>query len=156
MLGEAITRGLLMVLGYAYPALECFKAMEKKKSDIEELRFWCQYWVIVAVLTILERFGDAFISWLPMYGELKLALVIYLWYPKTKGSGYIYENILQPYVSRHELDFDHNLRVLRAKVWDLAIYYWHNSTELGQAATSQILQRLTSQQPEKPDKSKKK
>ncbi|XP_047313173.1 putative HVA22-like protein g [Impatiens glandulifera] len=155
MLGEAITRGLLMVLGYAYPALECFKAMEKRKPNIEELRFWCQYWVIVAVLTILERFGDIFVSWLPMYGELKLALFIYLWYPKTKGSDYIYGNIVQPYVSRHELDFDRNLRVLRVKVWDLAIYYWRNCTELGEAATSQILQRLTNSQPEKQAKSKK-
>lgn len=33
-----------MVLGYAYPAFQCFKTVEKNKVEIEELRFWCQYW----------------------------------------------------------------------------------------------------------------
>ncbi|KAL8140987.1 hypothetical protein V2J09_007008 [Rumex salicifolius] len=32
-----------MILGYAYPALECFKTLEKNKVDMNDLRFWCQY-----------------------------------------------------------------------------------------------------------------
>lgn len=35
-----------MVLGYAYPAFECFKTVENNKVQIEELRFWCQYWYV--------------------------------------------------------------------------------------------------------------
>ncbi|KAK9177290.1 hypothetical protein WN944_029310 [Citrus x changshan-huyou] len=68
-----------MVFGYAYPAYECFKAAEKNKPDTEQLLFWCQYWVLVAVFTVGERVGDTFISC-----EAKLAFFIYLWYPKTK------------------------------------------------------------------------
>ena len=37
----------------------------------------------MAILTVVERIADAFVGWFPMYGELKLALFIYLWYPKT-------------------------------------------------------------------------
>ena len=33
-----------LVLGYAYPAYECFKTVELNKPEIEQLRFWCQYW----------------------------------------------------------------------------------------------------------------
>ncbi len=33
-----------MALGYAYPAYECFKIVERNRPDLEELRFWCQYW----------------------------------------------------------------------------------------------------------------
>lgn len=33
-----------MAFGYAYPAYECFKTVEMNKPDIEQLRFWCQYW----------------------------------------------------------------------------------------------------------------
>ncbi|CAL5327430.1 unnamed protein product [Camellia sinensis] len=44
MLGEFITKGLVLVLGYAYPAFECFKTMEKNKVEKAELQFWCQYW----------------------------------------------------------------------------------------------------------------
>lgn len=33
-----------MVFGYAYPAYECYKTVEKNKPEIEQLLFWCQYW----------------------------------------------------------------------------------------------------------------
>ncbi|PSS15879.1 HVA22-like protein [Actinidia chinensis var. chinensis] len=145
MLGEFITRGLVLVLGYAYPAFECFRTVEKNRVEIEELRFWCQYWIIVAVLTVLERIGDIFISWLPMYGEMKLALFIYLWYPKTKGTGYVYETLLRPYVVNHEPGIDRNFQELRARTWDLALYYWQNCTNLGQSTFFQIIQYLAAQ-----------
>ncbi|KAE9465629.1 hypothetical protein C3L33_02461, partial [Rhododendron williamsianum] len=74
MLGEFITRLLILVLGYAYPAFECFKTMEKNRVEMHELRFWCQYWVIVAVLTVFERVVDMFMSWCQC-SEMKLALI---------------------------------------------------------------------------------
>nr|XP_016472000.1 PREDICTED: putative HVA22-like protein g isoform X2 [Nicotiana tabacum] len=126
MLGNFITSGLVLVVGYAYPAFECFKTVEKNKVEIEELRFWCQYW-------------------LPMYGEAKLALFIYLWYPKIKGTAYIYDTLLKPYVAKYEKDVDRSLLEFRAKAWDLAIYYWQNCTELGQAKFLQLLEFIASQ-----------
>lgn len=123
MLGEFITSILVLVLGYAYPAFECFKTVEKNRVGIEELRFWCQYW-------------------LPMYGEMKLALFIYLWYPKTKGSGYVYDTILKPYMIKHETDIDRNLQEFRARAWDLLVYYWENCTQLGQTTFFQVLDFL--------------
>lgn len=142
MLGEFITSILVLVLGYAYPAFECFKTVEKNRVGIEELRFWCQYWILVAVVTVLERIGDVFVSWLPMYGEMKLALFIYLWYPKTKGSGYVYDTILKPYMIKHETDIDRNLQEFRARAWDLLVYYWENCTQLGQTTFFQVLDFL--------------
>lgn len=44
-----------MVFGYAYPAYECFKTVEKNKPDIEQLRFWCQYWYIHMLLVSRTR-----------------------------------------------------------------------------------------------------
>lgn len=84
-----------MSFGYAYPAFECYKIVEKNRVEIEELRFWCQYWIIVAMLTVLERLGDVFVSWLPMYGEAKVALFIYLWYPKTRVRKYTFTYHIQ-------------------------------------------------------------
>nr|XP_004228566.1 putative HVA22-like protein g [Solanum lycopersicum]XP_010315457.1 putative HVA22-like protein g [Solanum lycopersicum]XP_010315465.1 putative HVA22-like protein g [Solanum lycopersicum]XP_019069379.1 putative HVA22-like protein g [Solanum lycopersicum] len=139
MLGELITSSLVLVLGYAYPAFECYKTVENSRVEIEELRFWCQYWIIVALLRIFESFGDVFMTWLPMYSEAKLALIIYLWYPKTKGTRYIYDTLLKPYVSRHEPDIDRGFLEFRTRAFDLAIYYWQNCTELGQAKFFQLL-----------------
>nr|GMD89352.1 putative HVA22-like protein G [Ipomoea batatas] len=63
MIGSFLTRGLVLFFGYAYPAYECFKTVELNKPDIPQLRFWCQYWIIVATMAVSERIGDAFISW---------------------------------------------------------------------------------------------
>ncbi|XP_076921360.1 putative HVA22-like protein g [Bidens hawaiensis] len=147
MLGDLITSSLMLVLGYAIPALECFKAIETQGVRNEELRFWCQYWVLVAILTVFERVGDMFISWIPMYGELKLALIIYLWYPSTRGTGFVYETMLRPFMVRHETDIETRLKQFRDRAWDVAIYYWQNSTELGQTKIFEIFQYLLSSKP---------
>lgn len=47
MKGEAVCNFSFvyrLILGYAYPAYECFKTVELNKPDIEQLLFWCQYW----------------------------------------------------------------------------------------------------------------
>lgn len=134
----------MVILGYAYPAFVCFKTVEKNKVKIEELRFWCQYWIIVALMTAFERISDIFISWVPMYAEMKLALFLYLWYPKTKGTGFVYETLLRPFIIKHETDIDKNLQELRSRMWNLANYYYQNCTELGPTKLFQVIESLAS------------
>ena len=145
MLGDFINRCLILLLGYAYPGFECYKTVEKNRVDIEELLFWCKYWIIVALITVLEKFLDIFIAWLPMYGEVKLMLFIYMWYPKTRGTNYVYETVLRPYVSKHENDIDRTIQEWKARGWDYAIFYWQYCAQFGQNAFVQILQQLASQ-----------
>ncbi|CAA3012671.1 Hypothetical predicted protein [Olea europaea subsp. europaea] len=145
MIGSFITRGLVMVFGYAYPAYECYKTVEMNKPDIEQLRFWCQYWIIVAILTVCERIGDLFISWVPMYSEAKLAFFLYLWFPKTKGTTYVYDSFFRPYVAKHETDIDRNLLELRTRAGDMAILYWQKTASYGQTRIFDILQYIASQ-----------
>ncbi|XP_020203530.1 putative HVA22-like protein g [Cajanus cajan] len=145
MLGDFINRILILALGYAYPGFECYKTVEKNRVDIEELRFWCKYWIIVALFTVLEKFTDFFVGWLPMYGEMKLVLFVYLWYPKTKGTGYVYEVVLRPIVSKHENDIDRKLLEWRARAWDFIIFYWQYCAKFGQTAFVQALQHVVSQ-----------
>ncbi|XP_041018542.1 putative HVA22-like protein g isoform X2 [Juglans microcarpa x Juglans regia] len=145
MIGSFLTRGLVMIFGYAYPAYECFKTVEKNKPEIEQLLFWCQYWILVAVLTVCERIGDAFISWVPMYSEAKLAFFIYLWYPKTKGTTYVYDSFFRPYVAKHETEIDRNLLELRTRAADIAILYWQRAASYGQTRMYDILQYVAAQ-----------
>jgi len=39
-----------LVLGYAYPAYDCYKMVELNRPEVEQLRFWCQYWFVRAPL----------------------------------------------------------------------------------------------------------
>ncbi|XP_043709090.1 putative HVA22-like protein g [Telopea speciosissima] len=145
MLGDLINRGLVMLFGYAVPAFECYKTVEKNRVEIDQLRFWCQYWIIVALMTVFERVGDVFVSWLPMYGEMKVVLFIYLWYPKTKGTSFVYEALFRPYVAKHETDIERKLLELRARAWDLAMFHWQNCADYGQTTFFQLLQYFASQ-----------
>ncbi|KAL0555295.1 hypothetical protein IC582_009238 [Cucumis melo] len=145
MLGELMVRCLLMLFGYAYPAFQCYKTVVQSRIEIRELQFWCQFWIIVAILTVVERIADTLVAWLPMYGELKLALFIYLWYPKTKGTGYVFQTLLRPLVDKHEVDIEQKMVDWRVKAWDLALFYWKNCTELSQSAIVQVFNYLASQ-----------
>lgn len=145
MLGKFVTRCLLLVLGYAYPAFLCFKTVEKNRVQIEELRHWCQYWIIVALFTVLERIGDVLISWFPMYWELKLGFIIYLWHPKTKGTGYVYETAFRPFMARHEREIDMRLVEWEARAWDFASFYWQNCWEFAHVGFSRAMHYLAVQ-----------
>uniref|UniRef100_A0A0D9Z4Q3 HVA22-like protein n=1 Tax=Oryza glumipatula TaxID=40148 RepID=A0A0D9Z4Q3_9ORYZ len=147
MIGGFLSRVLLLAFGYAYPAYECYKTVELNKPEIEQLIFWCQYWILVALMTVMERFGDFTISWLPFYSEAKLMFFIYLWYPKTKGTTYIYGTFFRPYISQHENEIDRNLLELRARATDVVVLYFQKAATVGQNTFFDVLKYVASQSP---------
>ncbi|KAJ1297938.1 hypothetical protein BS78_01G416900 [Paspalum vaginatum] len=147
MMGGFLSRVLLLAFGYAYPAYECYKTVELNKPEIEQLIFWCQYWILVALLTVLERFGDFTISWLPFYSEAKLMFFIYLWYPKTKGTTYIYGTFFRPYISQHENEIDRNILELRARATDVVVLYFQKAASVGQNTFFDVLKYVAAQSP---------
>ncbi|KAL6867492.1 hypothetical protein ACP4OV_015516 [Aristida adscensionis] len=147
MMGGFLSRVLLLAFGYAYPAYECYKTVELNKPEIEQLIFWCQYWILVALLTVLERFGDFTVSWLPFYSEAKLLFFIYLWYPKTKGTTYIYGTFFKPYISQHENEIDRSLLELRARATDAVFIYVQKAASVGQNTFFDVLKYVAAQSP---------
>ncbi|KMZ57785.1 HVA22-like protein h [Zostera marina] len=150
MLGSVVTGFLILVFGYAYPAYECFKAVEKNKPEIDQLRFWCKYWILVALLVIIETFSDLFISWLPFYYEAKLGLYVYLWLPKTQGTIYIYNNIIRPYISSNETDIDRTILELRTRTSDSVIVFLREFIVFGQAKFFEIMNYVVSHSKTRP------
>ncbi|CAD6341873.1 unnamed protein product [Miscanthus lutarioriparius] len=149
MIGSFITGVLTLVLGYAYPAYDCYKTVELNRPEAEQLRFWCQYWFVRApfrfdadfayadftrFLTVLERVGESFVSWLPMYSEAKLAFIVYLWYPKTR-----------PYIAKHETEIDRNLLELSTRAGDMVVLYYEKVANYDQPSSDEILQYIASQ-----------
>ncbi|XP_073354072.1 uncharacterized protein [Aegilops tauschii subsp. strangulata] len=88
--------------------------------------------VQVVMLTVVERFVDWAVSWLPMYGEAKLLLGIYLWYPSTWGAGHVYDGFLHPLVAWHEADIDRGLLELRARARDMKASQLKAAAAIGQ------------------------
>ncbi|KAI6701120.1 hypothetical protein NL676_015444 [Syzygium grande] len=136
--------GCRLIFGYAYPAYNCFKTIENNEPETQQLLFWCQYWILVAFLSVCERLGDAFISWLPLYGEAKFAFFVYLWHPQTKGTQYIYRCFFRPYLATHEKVIDRSLLELRVMAGDSAVLMWQKAMSYGQIRFFEFLQYANS------------
>ncbi|XP_062199894.1 putative HVA22-like protein g [Phragmites australis] len=145
MVVSFITRLLTLALGYAYPAYDCYKTLELNKPQMEQLRFWCKYWILLAFLTALERVTDCTVSWLPMYGEVKLALVVYLWHPRTTGARHVYDGYLRPFLATHEADIDRGLLELRARATDATASHLQTAVALGRTWFVEVVRRASSQ-----------
>ncbi|WOH03702.1 hypothetical protein DCAR_0623101 [Daucus carota subsp. sativus] len=151
MLGYFLSTVLLMAFGYVYPAYQCYKEMEKNVVSKEQILFWCRYWILVAVLIVIESFADVIVSWLPLYGESKLAFVIYLWHPKTQGANYVYSVMLRPIVTQHEKEIDRTIMELWCRGKDIAVQFMRNGAYYGQTRIFEVL-RYVSTQPKKKKK----
>lgn len=121
---DFLFRIAILALGYVYPAYKCFKFINYGKPKSEQLHVWCQYWIIIALFTWFERVADTFISWLPFYSGAKLAFVVYLWHPDTKGTEYVYHTLLKPLVSKHTESVDFNLGIFRDETVRVLEIFW--------------------------------
>ncbi|KAF7052624.1 hypothetical protein CFC21_060698 [Triticum aestivum] len=94
---------------------------------------------------VVERFVDWTVSWLPMYGEAKLLLVIYLWHPSTRGAGHVYGSFLHPLVAWHEADVDRGLLELRARARDVTASQLKAAAAIGQVWLVEAARCVSSQ-----------
>ena len=89
-----LCRVLCHLLGSFYPAYASYRAVLSR--DAEEHKQWLCYWVVNALFVVAELFSD-FLSWLPLYWEAKLALII--WLTLYRGATVIYDNLVHKCVA---------------------------------------------------------
>mmetsp|Transcript_21840 Transcript_21840/g.34228 ORF Transcript_21840/g.34228 Transcript_21840/m.34228 type:complete len:128 (+) Transcript_21840:174-557(+) len=89
MIGWWGSKFLSMTFGVMYPAYSSYKAIKtiEKEDDIQ----WLCYWVIFGLFTFIEFFLDIVLMWVPLYQELKLAFIIWLALPQTKGALFVWQ-----------------------------------------------------------------
>jgi len=95
---------MILCFGTLYPAYRSYKAVKTK--DVREYVKWMMYWIVFAFFTAVENAADMFISWLPLYYEMKILFLIWLLSPATKGSSILYRRFVHPWLARHEKDID--------------------------------------------------
>uniref|UniRef100_A0A8C1H639 Receptor expression-enhancing protein n=1 Tax=Cyprinus carpio carpio TaxID=630221 RepID=A0A8C1H639_CYPCA len=74
-------------------------------SDTQPVR-WMMYWIVFALFTVVETVTDLTIAWFPLYYEIKVAFVIWLLSPYTRGASVIYRKALHPLLSSKEREID--------------------------------------------------
>ncbi|XP_038641075.1 receptor expression-enhancing protein 1-like isoform X2 [Scyliorhinus canicula] len=104
MVSWLISRLVVLTFGTLYPAYTSYKAVKTK--NVKEYVRWMMYWIVFAIFTTIETFTDIFISWFPFYYEIKVAFVVWLLSPYTKGASMIYRKFIHPTLSSKEKEID--------------------------------------------------
>jgi len=94
----------MLVFGTLFPAYRSYKAIKNK--NVREYVKWMMYWIIFALFITSETFADIFLSWLPLYYEIKVIFIIWLLSPATKGSSILYRKFVHPRLVKHEKAID--------------------------------------------------
>ncbi|KAJ7990751.1 hypothetical protein DPEC_G00290160 [Dallia pectoralis] len=141
MVSWIISRLVVLVFGTLYPAYSSYKAVKSK--DVKEYVKWMMYWIIFALFTTIETITDIFVSWLPFYYELKIAFVVWLLSPYTKGSSVLYRKFVHPTLSSKEKDIDDYICQAKDKSYDTLVTFGRKG--LNVAATAAVLAATKSQ-----------
>ncbi|XP_051578618.1 receptor expression-enhancing protein 3-like isoform X3 [Myxocyprinus asiaticus] len=104
MVSWIISRVIVLVFGTLYPAYNSFKAVKSK--NVKEYVRWMMYWIVFALYTVVETIMDLSMAWFPLYHELKVAFVIWLLTPYTRGASLIYRKFLHPMLASKEKEID--------------------------------------------------
>ncbi|XP_040917312.1 receptor expression-enhancing protein 1 isoform X2 [Toxotes jaculatrix] len=135
MVSWIISRLVVLVFGTLYPAYSSYKAVKSK--DVKEYVKWMMYWIIFALFTSVEVFSDMFLCWLPFYYELKIAFVVWLLSPYTKGSSVLYRKFVHPTLSSKEKDIDDYICQAKDKSYDTLVHFGRKG--LNVAATAAVM-----------------
>ncbi|XP_072255939.1 receptor expression-enhancing protein 4 [Pyxicephalus adspersus] len=104
MVSWMISRAVVLVFGLLYPAYSSYKAVKTK--NVREYVRWMMYWIVFALFMTVETFTDIFVSWFPFYYEIKMAFVIWLLSPYTRGASLLYRKCIHPALSLREKEID--------------------------------------------------
>ena len=81
------------LVGFVYPAYMSFKSMDSGNQDDTQ---WLTYWVVFSCFSIVESFMGFVVALIPFYFWIKIAAIVYMWHPTTRGAQTIYEQFLRP------------------------------------------------------------
>lgn len=132
------------LIGILYPAYLSFKAIETQESDDDKQ--WLTYWVAFAIYNIIDDFSSILFFWLPFYYPIKLIVLLWMVWPKTRGAQVLYEVVIKRILKMYEAQIDEKLSAVDAtvdKAAATAAELKSKATDLaGKAASSAVLQGL--------------
>lgn len=128
MVSWIISRIVVLAFGTLYPAYASYKAVKTK--NVKEYVKWMMYWIVFALFTTVETATDLFLSWFPFYFELKIAFVIWLLSPYTKGSSVLYRKFVHPTLSNKEREIDEYIAQAKDRSYETMMRFGKRSLNL--------------------------
>ncbi|GLD70222.1 receptor expression-enhancing protein 3 isoform X1 [Lates japonicus] len=123
-----------LVFGTLYPAYYSYKAVKTK--NVKEYVRWMMYWIVFALYTVVETITDLTLAWFPLYYELKIAFVIWLLSPYTRGASLIYRKCLHPLLSSREREIDEYIVQAKERSYETMVNFGKQGLSI--AATAAV------------------
>jgi hypothetical protein len=102
--------GVVVPAYYSFKSIEEFSELCSDDSELyakaKSMRFWVIYWVVLAVFMTVEYFAYSVLFWLPLYQPTKLAVLLWLYLPQTRGASFVYHWCVAPLLRRHKHRID--------------------------------------------------
>jgi|TARA_B100000524_G_C23641593_1_gene366859 hypothetical protein len=116
LLGATTSALLLSVAGVLAPCYSSFKTLRAKHASKHgTVNDWTIYWIIFAIFRALEVPADVFLCWVPFYYDFKVAFVVWLWIPYSRGAQVLYTGTVEPWLRKQQPALDeYGSRVLGA------------------------------------------
>lgn len=134
MVSWIISRSVVLVFGTLYPAYYSYKAVKTK--NVKEYVRWMMYWIVFALYTVVETITDLTLAWFPLYYELKIAIVIWLLSPYTRGASLIYRKCLHPLLSSREKEIDEYIVQAKERSYETMVNFGKQGLSI--AATAAV------------------
>ncbi|XP_037134904.1 receptor expression-enhancing protein 3 [Syngnathus acus] len=134
MVSWLISRSVVLVFGTLYPAYYSYKAVKTK--NVKEYVRWMMYWIVFALYTVVETITDLTLAWFPLYYELKVAFVIWLLSPYTRGASLIYRKCLHPLLSSREREIDEYIVQAKERSYETMVNFGKQGLSI--AATAAV------------------
>uniref|UniRef100_A0A3B3X4T3 Receptor expression-enhancing protein n=1 Tax=Poecilia mexicana TaxID=48701 RepID=A0A3B3X4T3_9TELE len=94
------------------------------------------YWIVFALYTVVETITDLTVAWFPLYYELKIAFVIWLLSPYTRGASLIYRKCLHPLLSSREREIDEYIVQAKERSYETMVNFGKQGLSI--AATAAV------------------
>ena len=91
-------------MAIAYPTLKSFITLGE--GNQAEEKQWLTYWVVFGAFSIVDHFAGFILMFIPFYFVLKLAFLIWLQHPSTRGASFVYDNYLRDAVKPLDAEFE--------------------------------------------------
>ncbi|KAM4678049.1 receptor expression-enhancing protein 4 [Discoglossus pictus] len=135
MVSWIISRAVVLVFGLLYPAYSSYKAVKTK--NVREYVRWMMYWIVFSLFMTLETFTDIFISWFPFYYEIKMAFVIWLLSPYTRGASLLYRKCVHPTLSLREKEIDSYIMQAKERSYESVVSIGRKGLNIAASAAVQ-------------------
>ncbi|KAM6951803.1 receptor expression-enhancing protein 3 [Aplochiton taeniatus] len=134
MVSWMISRSVVLMFGTLYPAYYSYKAVKTK--NVKEYVRWMMYWIVFALYTVVETITDLTLVWFPLYYEIKIAFVIWLLSPYTRGASLIYRKCLHPLLSSREREIDEYIVQAKERSYETMVNFGKQGLSI--AATAAV------------------